>query len=92
VVKHFGNATLLDARLVTGRTHQIRVHAASSGHPLIGDDKYGSRKFDKAVFHAPANRLFLHAMSVSFPQYLTTKTITVSAKTDTHWEDALNNL
>ena len=39
----FANATLIEAEPVTGRTHQIRVHAAHAGHPLLGDDKYGTR-------------------------------------------------
>jgi len=41
VVKHFKGYTLLEFMLVTGRTHQIRVHCQSSGHPLLGDDLYG---------------------------------------------------
>jgi len=43
VLKRFGNATLVEARLGTGRTHQIRVHFASIGHPLLGDRTYGKK-------------------------------------------------
>ena len=41
VIKRFGNATLTELELLTGRTHQIRVHLASIGHPLLGDRLYG---------------------------------------------------
>ena len=44
VRERFANATLLECRLETGRTHQIRVHMASIGHPLVGDPVYGRRK------------------------------------------------
>lgn len=40
----FAGATLVEAEPITGRTHQIRVHATHGGHPLLGDDKYGSRE------------------------------------------------
>ena len=57
-----GAATWLAVFPRTGRTHQIRVHAASNGHPVLGDDKYGGR--DGA---AKAPRLMLHAASLRFP-------------------------
>lgn len=43
VLERFGNATLIEARLGTGRTHQIRVHFASTGHPVLGDRTYGKK-------------------------------------------------
>lgn len=62
-VKFFKNSTLLRATLITGRTHQIRVHAAESGHPIVGDTKYGDRDFNKKT---RAKRLFLHAEKLRF--------------------------
>jgi 23S rRNA pseudouridine1911/1915/1917 synthase len=61
VQKEYDEFTLLEIRPLTGRTHQIRVHLAASGHPLVGDTRYGPRK---AKIRAP--RLFLHASKLSF--------------------------
>ncbi len=55
------SATLLEARPMTGRTHQIRVHARFAGHPVGGDEKYGDDEFDRAARTLGLNRLFLHA-------------------------------
>jgi 23S rRNA pseudouridine1911/1915/1917 synthase len=57
--------TLLRCRLETGRTHQIRVHLASIGHPVIGDDRYG-RKGVESGLALPSGRVFLHAAILSF--------------------------
>lgn len=54
-------AQLTEVKLYTGRTHQIRVHAAWSGHPVAGDDKYGDREFNKTLKSYGLKRLFLHA-------------------------------
>jgi 23S rRNA pseudouridine955/2504/2580 synthase len=66
-VQFFGNrATLLEVGILTGRTHQIRVHAAYAGHPVAGDDKYGDREFNAEFEELGLKRMFLHASSVSF--------------------------
>ena len=60
VLREYGDRTLLDVHIITGRTHQIRVHMASIGHPVLGDALYGHR-------HMPsAPRLMLHAYSLAF--------------------------
>jgi 23S rRNA pseudouridine955/2504/2580 synthase len=59
-------ATLLGVTLETGRTHQIRVHAAAAGHPLAGDAQYGSARFNEQLAQRGLTRMFLHAASVSF--------------------------
>ncbi len=66
-VDFFGaGATLLDVTLGTGRTHQIRVHAAHTGHPVCGDDKYGDREHNVAMGGLGLSRLFLHAQTLTF--------------------------
>lgn len=65
-VARYCDATLLEALLDTGRTHQIRVHATHIGHPLAGDDKYGDAEFNRLMANRGLKRLFLHAQAVSF--------------------------
>ena len=60
------NVSLLEARLETGRTHQIRVHCSHSGHPIAGDDKYGDRQFNQDMKNYGLKRLFLHAWRIAF--------------------------
>ena len=59
-------AALIEARLLTGRTHQARVHAACIGHPIAGDDKYGDRAFNRHMRERGLKRLFLHASRLRF--------------------------
>lgn len=61
VRERFANATLAEAELLSGRTHQIRVHAQHLGHPLAGDPKYGDPTADAALRELGLRRLFLHA-------------------------------
>jgi len=66
-VQFFGStATLMEVDIPTGRTHQIRVHAAFAGHPLLGDDKYGDRERNAEFKRHGLKRIFLHAQSVAF--------------------------
>jgi 23S rRNA pseudouridine955/2504/2580 synthase len=66
-VQFFGKrATLMEVTLLTGRTHQIRVHAQHAGHPVAGDEKYGDEEFNVQMKAFGLNRMFLHAQSVSF--------------------------
>lgn len=66
VVQRFPGATLVEARPVTGRTHQIRVHCQAAGHPIIGDDKYGRDEVNEQFRKEGVQRLFLHAHSLGF--------------------------
>src|SRR6185295_17428986 len=66
-VQFFGKrATLVEVELETGRTHQIRVHAAHAGYPLAGDEKYGDEEFNSTMEEFGLKRMFLHAHQVSF--------------------------
>lgn len=66
VVQRFAGATLVEAKPVTGRTHQIRVHCQAAGHPIIGDIKYGRDEVNQRFRERGVHRLFLHAHSLSF--------------------------
>ena len=59
-------ASLLEVRIMTGRTHQIRVQAAEAGHPLAGDERYGERDFNRLMKSLGLERLFLHAASIGW--------------------------
>lgn len=61
VAQHYANATLLEVSLLTGRTHQIRVHTRFVGHPILGDEKYGHHQANQDIAQMGLNRLFLHA-------------------------------
>ena len=82
-IEQFSNGTgsfsLLEAKLFTGRTHQVRVHAKHIGCPLAGDDKYGDREFNKVMQKKGLHRLFLHASQLSFPHPETDEKMTVVA-------------
>ena len=80
VLQRRGDFTLLDVTIKTGRTHQIRVHLAHSGHPIVGDPKYGdfvrNKAFAKAHGYA---RMFLHARQLAFDHPATGERITLQA-------------
>ncbi|HUL83190.1 MAG TPA: RluA family pseudouridine synthase [Gammaproteobacteria bacterium] len=59
-------ASLLEVSIATGRTHQIRVHAAHLGHPVAGDERYGHAEFNEAMRRFGLYRMFLHSQSVAF--------------------------
>jgi 23S rRNA pseudouridine955/2504/2580 synthase len=66
-IEHFGrDATLMQVIIGTGRTHQIRVHAAEARHPVAGDDKYGDRNCNHRLAEAGLKRMFLHASGLEF--------------------------
>ncbi|MCG8435304.1 MAG: RluA family pseudouridine synthase [Gammaproteobacteria bacterium] len=62
----YQDATLVEVRIHTGRTHQIRVHAAHAGHPILGDDKYGDPAANRAFRALGLKRLFLHSHFLGF--------------------------
>ena len=67
VVESYGaRATLMEVSIATGRTHQIRAHAAHMGHPVAGDDRYGDEDFNVRLNKLGLRRIFLHAHAVDF--------------------------
>jgi 23S rRNA pseudouridine955/2504/2580 synthase len=71
VMKKSSDFSLLEVRLMTGRTHQIRVHLAHAGHPVLGDDKYGDFELNRRLAKTGVRRLFLHASRLAFSHPLT---------------------
>jgi len=91
IIQQFPKATLVEAKLLTGRTHQIRVHALHVGHPIVGDEKYGDKDFNKIMRQQGCKRLFLHAAKISF-NLSGKKKITISAELDKDLKVFLENL
>jgi 23S rRNA pseudouridine955/2504/2580 synthase len=84
LLRKFREFALLEAELKTGRTHQIRVHLASSGFPIAGDEKYGDFALNRALQKATAERgalkrMFLHAHQITFTHPDTGKPMTLNA-------------
>lgn len=97
LVQKYGSFALLEAELKTGRTHQIRVHLASSGFPIIGDDKYGDFGLNRALQKAEGSRIalkrmFLHAYQVTFVHPETGKPVTLTAPLPSECERFLKSL
>ncbi len=86
--------SLIQVGLVTGRTHQIRVHCQAEGHPIAGDDKYGDTGFNRAMRKLGVRRLMLHASSLELPASKYTPEIVVNAPLPNEFEqlfDRINN-
>jgi len=66
VLRRCKGHTLVEVRLLTGRTHQIRVHAAHCGHPVAGDRKYGDFTANRSLAKMGLKRMFLHARRLAF--------------------------
>lgn len=80
VGRRLAETTLLEVTLKTGRTHQIRVHLAASGHPIVGDPKYGDFARNKAFARARRfERMFLHARRLGFDHPASGERITLEA-------------
>ncbi|QWF71107.1 23S rRNA pseudouridine(955/2504/2580) synthase RluC [Methylomonas paludis] len=78
-LKQFQDTTLVHAAPKTGRTHQIRVHAAWLGHPIIADDRYGDDATNKAFKKRGHKRLFLHAEQLQFAHPVTGAALSFNA-------------
>lgn len=88
----FPLATLVEVRLLTGRMHQARVHAAHIDHPIAGDDKYGDAAFNRSMKRAGLTRLFLHAASLDFRHPLSGRKLHVQAPLPGELDRVLENL
>ena len=79
ILQQFPSATLLDIKLETGRTHQIRVHCQFAQQPLAGDSKYGDEHYNESLKESGLKRLFLHASSLRFKHPLSGDWVDVEA-------------
>lgn len=75
----FADCTLVEAMPKTGRTHQIRVHAAWLGHPIVGDERYGMEDVNQKFKNKNYNRMFLHAAKLEFRHPKTGEKLSVNA-------------
>ncbi len=93
VLQKLNGFTRVEARPITGRTHQIRVHCQAQGHAIVGDSKYGQRVANERAASAGYRQLFLHASSISLPigpadsrgRY--SDTLTVDSPLPEFWQD-----
>lgn len=92
VLEKFEQATLIQASPITGRTHQIRVHAQYTGHPIGWDDRYGDRRFDAYSGQFGLDRLFLHAANIKFTHPSTEELMDISAPMENRLERVLKGL
>ena len=93
LLENYPDACWIEAKPKTGRTHQIRVHAAHIGHPILGDDKYGktcSVKLDPALKQIFKKRLYLHARAIQFN--LQEKQYSFQADVDAQFDQAFQML
>lgn len=92
VVRRFADTVLVEARLHTGRTHQIRVHAQYLGTPIAGDPKYGECEANRRLAAIGLRRLFLHASSVGFAWGEPPRQLTIEAPLDRELTAVLERL
>ncbi|MDO6462156.1 RluA family pseudouridine synthase [Granulosicoccaceae sp. 1_MG-2023] len=88
-LQQFGACALVEVTIETGRTHQIRVHAAHLGHALIGDDKYGDRTALRRLNLSGPARLYLHAASLRLD---CDPPVQLQAPPDSRWQQAMATL
>jgi 23S rRNA pseudouridine955/2504/2580 synthase len=90
-IKRFNEATLVEASPKTGRTHQIRVHAAWLQHPIVGDERYGIDEINRRFKTKGFKRLFLHAQQLKFKHPHTGQLLLLNAPLPSEFEHLLSN-
>ena len=91
-LRGFCNSSLMSAQIRTGRTHQIRVHAAYIGHAVAGDSKYGNFEFNRDMERFGLRRLFLHAYQLKFQMPHSGRKYALEASLDPLLRQVLLNL
>ena len=90
VNKKLKNTTLVDVKIYTGRTHQIRIHAAQMNHPILFDNKYGDRVFDKSLNLGNRN-IALHSKNIIFGD-INSKLINITCENPTEFNELIDKL
>jgi 23S rRNA pseudouridine955/2504/2580 synthase len=93
-LKIYDQCSLVEVKIETGRTHQIRVHATYAGHPVAGDSKYGDSKFNQSMKKFGLKRLFLHAARIELPAHHATsgKALIIESPLSDELQSVLNKL
>jgi 23S rRNA pseudouridine955/2504/2580 synthase len=87
-----GAVSLVDVEILTGRTHQIRVHLAAIDHPIVGDEKYGLFPVNRALARLGLKRMFLHASELEFEHPITFRKLNIRAALDGNLVAFINRL
>jgi 23S rRNA pseudouridine955/2504/2580 synthase len=89
--KVFGSYSLLDVKIITGRTHQIRTQLSHLGFPILGDDKYGDFALNKSLKKIGVKKMFLHALELGFIHPITLEKLLIQAPLPTHISEFIAN-
>jgi 23S rRNA pseudouridine955/2504/2580 synthase len=92
LLSQYRHASLVAVQLLTGRTHQIRVHSKATDHPVAGDEKYGDKDFNQQMKNLGLKRMFLHAFSLEFTHPKTRKRMYHEAPLDAELKKILERL
>lgn len=91
VMHSFDAFSVIQVELITGRTHQIRVHCQSEGHEIAGDNKYGDAGFNRQMRGKNIRRLMLHAASLELPRGEYNPELVINAPLPQEFEILISN-
>jgi 23S rRNA pseudouridine955/2504/2580 synthase len=91
IIEHLNDATLVEVQIYTGRSHQIRIHAALINHPIIFDNRYGDKDFNKSFDKNIRKKIALHSKSISFTN-LDSKILNIESNPPNKFNDLVKML
>ncbi|BBA84637.1 ribosomal large subunit pseudouridine synthase C [endosymbiont of Euscepes postfasciatus] len=92
VIKYFKDMTLIEAIPITGRTHQIRIHTSFIGNPIVMDNIYGNKNYNKIVLKYGLKRMFLHSTYIKFIHPIYNKVIEINSPLDNKLSDFIKKI